>query len=340
MGFELVKSIKDKYGEFESSLGKMGDTVAKALGFNTKSDPLQVEFIADRLTKNPFSVISLFLGDNAGEKQLIQGIFLNELSLSAGNEWNKPFDWGLNNVVSEIANISKYLGELSGVTMGGNTKAATWNSYTHPEMTQAGWAGPKMPTFTFDILLLTLRETDNVAGKIGALYSTVLPTMGKFTSKAKGSNVVDMGGGRKDFNWNKSYLPPLGYMPHGTWAAGTFTVQVGLDPNVWFRGTGMIMESVSVTLSPEVTTSGQPLFAKCSITFRPYIQPTYHDYISWFPKIAQFTSKDFYGADQTAGKKDDKQSNPSKKNTKLQKKKTPGQPKPKNTAGTQPKPKP
>jgi len=306
MGFNLIGGIGDKVGGLVSSatdaLESIGAEIATSLGFETGGEPDSKVFLADYYINNPFSKVKIIFN----KQVLASGIFMNEFSMSASNEWSNPFDWGLSQTISDIANYSKFLGAKTGAAegVGQDSKSFTWNSYMSPTQTLLGWSGPQAPGFTFDILLLTLRPGDNIPKMVGNLYSTVMPTPAKFidvqtTDKKGGKEIGKKKDGSPDFGKNEFkagevYGPPLGYFP-GFYGKGTFTVQIG----DWFYGTSMVMENVSVTFSPEVTNKQQPIFAKVSIQFRPNFSPKFDEFIAWFPIIQKQTT----GKDTTAGQR-------------------------------------
>ena len=221
-------------------------------------------FYLDKIEANTHARILI----STGESKIFQGSVRNDLTIAIGAQYNSFFKIASMDRASELINqfniasgsVAKFIGKEPNDFS--NIQLKT------PALTSLVWLGTEAPTFTVPLTIIAWREGDNVLKVIKELYRTVLPTTGTV------------------FGLDTLMKAPLNYTAgsalNNSDPSGTITVKIG----TWFSARNQIMQNVSFDISRIASNSqGEPLYADGAITFRPYRDITYNDFLEFFPTI-------------------------------------------------------
>jgi hypothetical protein len=212
----------------------------------------------------------IFTGDNLVESRSgiltapgVSGLLLNDLSFGVESNYGPLFGNPAGAAVSQ--GIDTLSLSLSSLGLGNFASAIQDFSPRNLLQTVSSWQGSTRPTFSFNVLFVTLRGTDNILQKVKSLYSMVLPQR---TGVGNPNSSIDIG----------QIRAPLGYFPDASLGArGTMVVSVGS----WFLAQNLIARNVSFSFSKETTTNGQPLYAIGTVVLEPFRDISYDEFASF-----------------------------------------------------------
>lgn len=195
----------------------------------------------DKLKNNAKSQITI-----VGPGIAVTAFLISDFTLSGSNEFQSIFELTGQEDLQKKLLLTKSVADKVGA--GGLVPEIRIKSIEQTELT---WMSSELPTYSLQLLFLSVRPGDDVRKDVKALLSAVYPV---FKAELK----------------TKVMFPPLGYKvrdPNGNEAvAGTLIISIGS----WFRATKQVIRSASFTHSKEVVDDGTPLYATGELTFSPY----------------------------------------------------------------------
>lgn len=115
------------------------------------------------------------------------------------------------------------------------------------EQTRLTWSGTERPTFSLELLFVTIKADDDPREKVTMLLEGCFPSEGKTP-------------GMLSAPWSFGLLK-------GT-EGGKMTVKIGN----WFQAPNQVLTNASFQLSRETVETGVPLYAQGNIQFKPFEQ--------------------------------------------------------------------
>lgn len=182
----------------------------------------------------------------------IVGFMSNELIFTGGANYNNPFEsQKVQSSIIAADNVNRGLEQMANILGVSADKIPNIN-LRNISATISNWVSSEKPTFNISFMLIATRATHDVRADYRRLLDTVYPV---FTGIGAGTTL------RTPLNYEAT-LGSKGEIK----VRNTIAVSLGR----WFRATGQVMKTVTATFSNEVTSSGNPLYAKVDCTFEPY----------------------------------------------------------------------
>lgn len=211
-----------------------------------------VKLDIDNINTNPNSQIIIAI---PGVPRPVTGYIQNDVFISAGNEFNTPFEnQAQNSLNTKLQGLGSVTGRFS------DTAGEKLKTFSLKTIDQSAlfWTGSRIPQFSIPLTFVAVRESDDVRDPVENLYKTVFPIFDKLSKSA-------------------TIRPPLGYFPKGISADGTISVRIGN----WFNASRLVMVNVDFSFSREVIESGAPLFATGTVVMRPFRAISFNEFQGW-----------------------------------------------------------
>lgn len=226
-----------------------------ASGRSLEAGKLQLNI--DKLKSNPAAKVAIVGG---GLK--VEGILSGDFSFGVGSEYTSLFDVGqiddLSQVVNRVTTVANSFKSRTGL---GSIPQLRLKS---PGLTTKVFQGTKNPSFGIDIILVNLREDDDIMKTVKDLARMSLPTISQVTKVGVGV-----------------YKAPLGYNSEVISNRSTGPVAVSIGR--WFRAMHQIVEDVSFSFSRVGSDEkGTPLFATATIRFCPTVDIGISEFLDYF----------------------------------------------------------
>lgn len=217
------------------------------------------------------AAVAISLPENAGSFRRLRAIVQSDFSIGGGNSFNTPFESSAQDGLSQTVNVVKTAAGNVSALAGFEDISNKLQSYGQIQLKQVQqtinfWAGSQRPQFNLSLLFISIRVGDDVRDQVQTLYKTVFPSV----RRLKGVPLLSA---------------PLGYNGQ----SGTFAIKLG----TWFQARNLVMKDVNFTFSRKQTpldvetiqgtaNNFAPLFATGTISFEPFRDITYDEFLDYF----------------------------------------------------------
>jgi len=191
-----------------------------------------------------------------GEGLDVRGWLSEDFSLTTSSHYASPFEEQRGqSSLSDVVN--KVITAINTVTQRELAQVHLKSFF----QTVALWQGSERPSFSVTLYFVAETQDDNVLKPLSQLQRATVPGEASKLMKA-----------------------PLGYAPtlspnvKASSVKGTVALRIGQ----WFEAYGLLITSVSATVSGTVMPNGLPLWSRATVQFMPYRMPDYKMLRSWF----------------------------------------------------------
>lgn len=201
----------------------------------------------------------------------ISGILTGDFSFGIGSEYTSLFDSGqIDDLSMNVNRVTTVINSFQNRT---GMKAIPQLRLKSPGLTTKVFTGTKDIRFSVDVIFLSLRQGDDVIGKVQQLANLCLPTIQDPTGFGVGI-----------------YTAPLGYNTSvlQTKSTGPVAIEIG----GWFAAYGMIVHDVHFGMSRVGSdANGTPLFVTANIVFGPTIEIGLSEFQGYFKSASTLSAQ-------------------------------------------------
>lgn len=228
-------------------------------GRNTQVGQKQLNI--DNLFANEAAKVMIVGGQNQ-----VEAVMSGDFGFSIGSEYNSLFDVSSLDDISNIVNrVSTVANSFKGIQAKLGLKGIPQVRLKTPGLTTKQFLGSKSPLFNLDIILMNIREDDDIMEDLEALANMCMPVITPVAGPAA------------------IYKAPLGY--RGDAIRSTSSGPVVVSIGGWFRALNQIVSDVSFSFSRIGSdTKGTPLICAANIKFAPTIDIGVGEFLSYFPR--------------------------------------------------------
>jgi hypothetical protein len=241
-------------------------------GRNTEVGQKQLNI--DNLFANEAAKVMITGGSNR-----VEAVMSGDFGFSIGTEYTSLFDVKsldeastIVNSVSTVANSLQHIGAVKKLGFKGIPQVRLKT----PGLTTKQFLGSKSPIFSLDIILMNIREDDDIMEDLEALANMSMPTVPPIT-------IPKFGFLPKSIDLPGIYVAPLGY--RGDAIRSTSTGFINVQIGGWFRAMHQIISDVSFSFSRIGSDiKGTPLICTANIKFMPTIDIGVGEFLDYFPR--------------------------------------------------------